>query len=46
MLIKRNLAEIDRRIAELSGLRRALRQLKKNSSARERPDVICPIIER
>lgn len=44
-MIERNLMEIDRRIAELSGLRRELRRLSKGPAGREGEHVICPIIE-
>ncbi len=44
-MIKRNLASIDRRIAELSRLRRQLRALTKTPPREQRPEAICPIIE-
>lgn len=44
-MIERNLAGIDRRIAELSGLRRQLRALKKVPPGKGPAKAICPIIE-
>jgi len=44
-MIERNLAAINQRIGELSGLRRQLRRLGKNPAGAPRAQVICPIIE-
>jgi MerR family copper efflux transcriptional regulator len=44
-MIEHNLAEIDRRITELSSLRRELRRLGISPAAGERAQTICPIIE-
>jgi DNA-binding transcriptional MerR regulator len=44
-MITRNLANIDRRIAELSRLRRELRALAKRPPPTQHLEVICPIIE-
>ncbi len=44
-MIARNLALIERRIAELSGLRRQLRALAKKPAGRRDARAICPILE-
>lgn len=44
-MIERNLAAIDRRIAELSALRRQLRALNKEPPSSRATEDICPIIE-
>jgi hypothetical protein len=45
-MIKRNVAAIASRIAELSKLRRKLRSLIKKPAPRQERAAICPIIER
>lgn len=44
-MIERNVALIDQRIADLSGLRRQLRALKKAPAGKRHARAICPIIE-
>ncbi len=44
-MIEHNLASIDQKTAELSGLRRELRRLSKGPAGAHRRQAICPIIE-
>jgi DNA-binding transcriptional MerR regulator len=46
MMIERNLAAIDQRMAELSALRRQLRALANDQPKPRASQTICPIIER